>query len=47
MASKRKPTKVKKLVRSGHSVTFDGKIYRVDGQKLDRKAYIAKAEKTE
>jgi len=39
MASKRKPAKIKRLTRQGHDVTFDGKTYRVDGQKLDR--YIA------
>ena len=39
MASKREPEKVKRLIRQGYTVDYDGKTYRVDGQKLDRRLY--------
>lgn len=37
MASKKTPAKYKRLAQTGkHQVSFDGNVYRVDGQTFDR-----------
>lgn len=45
MASNRVPEKVKRLRNKGHTVEFDGKTYRIDGHKLDRRLYARNAKR--